>query len=302
MRIEKVSDYKNCKPNMLSYKAKFQLSPQQERFKSKLKSDSALFKSFKYNTFNKYDADAEFDALVKEITPNAIPNKLVISEYGNEPITMMKKVWDILLEATKDFGTFKYKTFEKILNNEKIMQNRDVRDTFMKLLDKHHFLAHGEYSPAQQSTMNLFLDNKCLYGNESYFEYVRKDYSIDNVFGIYPKKRDKLTNQVLQKIVKKGDMSKDQITLILRLLSYARTKGNKEVKMAQMIIDDNLAPEKIDYPNNWFYLRKFVAGYLHMHGDEVEFLNEFKQLDNIKNNEPFIKLLEQMNRDFKKRY
>ena len=64
------------------------------------------------------------------------------------------------------------------------MQNRDVRDTFMELLDKRHFLAHGEYSPAQQSTMNLFLDNKCSYGNESYFEYVRKDYSIDNVFGI----------------------------------------------------------------------------------------------------------------------
>ena len=300
MRIEKVSDYKNCKPNMLSYKAKFQLSPQQERFKSKLKSDSALFKSFKYKTFNKYDADAEFDTLVKEITPNAIPNKLVVSEWFYEPIAIMRQVWDILLETTKDFGTFKYKTFEKILNNKYIMQNRDVRDTFMELLDKHYFL-YGEYSPAQQSTMNMFLDNKCLYGNESYFEYVRKDYSIDNVFGIYPKERDKLTNQVLQKIVKKGDMSKDQITLILRLLSYARTKGNKEVKMAQMIIDDNLAPAKIDYPNIWFYLRMFVAGYLKQDCAN-EFITEFKQLDNIKNNEPFIKLLEQMNRDFKERY
>ena len=98
-------------------------------------------------------------------------------------------------------------------------------------------------------------------------------------------------NKVLQKIIEKKDKSEAQRTLILVLLSYAATKGNKEVKMAQMIIDNNLAPAKIDFPSIWWDLRNFVARYLYMYGYANEFLTEFKQLDNIKNNKPFTDLL-----------
>ena len=100
----------------------------------------------------------KIEIYAKDIALNSVPTNAINNAFGNaDLLNLVKYPIENLLQATKNFISFKYNTLEKIYNNQTIMQNRDTRETFIDLLGKVFANVNTEFLPEQQEIMNKFL-------------------------------------------------------------------------------------------------------------------------------------------------
>ena len=240
----------------------FEISAQQ-KFIDLMTSDKKMFKSWQTLHSDKIEIYA------KDIALNSVPTNAINNAFGNaDLLNLVKYPIENLLQATKNFISFKYNTLEKIYNNQTIMQNRDTRETFIGLLGKVFANVNTEFLPEQQEIMNKFLDNERLYGCKDYFKYTKNTYNINDIFGrlfrvksdYRDRERAKLSNEILQKILDNKNLNENQITEILKIMSHSNTIDNKELKVAKILVEEELLPPKnFSIEDNWYKLKNFLA-------------------------------------------
>lgn len=271
----------------------FEISAQQ-KFIDLMTSDKKMFKSWQTLHSDKIEIYA------KDITLNSVPTNAINNDYGNaDLLKLVKYPIENLLQATKNFISFKYNTLEKIYNNQTIMQNRDTRETFIGLLGKVFANVNTEFLPEQQEIMNKFLDNERLYGCKDYFKYTKNTYNINDIFGrlfrvksdYRDRERAQLSNEILQKILDNKNLNENQVTEILKIMSHSNTIDNKELKVAKILVEEELLPPKnFSIEDNWYKLKNFLAKRM-TKWDANEFIKDFKNDASIKNNKPFQDIL-----------
>ncbi|MBD9222858.1 hypothetical protein EGQ24_03015 [bacterium] len=271
----------------------FEISAQQ-KFIDLMTSDKKMFKSWQTLHSDKIEIYA------KDIALNSVPTNAINNAFGNaDLLNLVKYPIENLLQATKNFISFKYNTLEKIYNNQTIMENRDTRETFIGLLGKVFANVNTEFLPEQQEIMNKFLDNERLYGCKDYFKYTKNTYNINDIFGrlfrvksdYRDRERAKLSNEILQKILDNKNLNENQITEILKIMSHSNTIDNKELKVAKILVEEELLPPKnFSIEDNWYKLKNFLAKRM-TKWDANEFIKDFKNDASIKNNKPFQDIL-----------
>ena len=278
----------------------FEISAQQ-KFIDLMTSDKKMFKSWQTLHSDKIEIYA------KDITLNSVPTNAINNDYGNaDLLKLVKYPIENLLQATKNFISFKYNTLEKIYNNQTIMQNRDTRETFIGLLGKVFANVNTEFLPEQQEIMNKFLDNERLYGCKDYFKYTKNTYNINDIFGrlfrvksdYRDRERAQLSNEILQKILDNKNLNENQVTEILKIMSHSNTIDNKELKVAKILVEEELLPPKnFSIEDNWYKLKNFLAKRM-TKWDANEFIKDFKNDASIKNNKPFLNVLSLVHKEY----
>lgn len=268
----------------------FEISAQQ-KFIDLMTSDKKMFKSWQTLHSDKIEIYA------KDIALNSVPTNAINNAFGNaDLLNLVKYPIENLLQATKNFISFKYNTLEKIYNNQTIMQNRDTRETFIGLLGKAFAHIDTEFLPEQQEIMNKFLDNERLYGCKEYFKYTKNSYNISDIFGrlfrVKSNNRDKeraqLSNEILQGILDNKNLNENQVTEILRIMSHARTKDNQELKIAKALVEDDLLPkERLRTDDKWFDLKWFLARTTMKWWQADELVKKFRSDEKVCDNKPF---------------
>lgn len=271
----------------------FEISAQQ-KFIDLMTSDKKMFKSWQTLHSDKIEIYA------KDIAINSVPTNAINNAFGNaDLLNLVKYPIENLLQATKNFISFKYNTLEKIYNNQTIMQNRDTRETFIGLLGKVFADVNTEFLPEQQEIMNKFLDNERLYGCKDYFKYTKNTYNINDIFGrlfrvksdYRDRERAQLSNEILQKILDNKNLNENQVTEILKIMSHSNTIDNKELKVAKILVEEELLPPKnFSIEDNWYKLKNFLAKRM-TKWEANEFIKDFKNDASIKNNKPFQDIL-----------
>ena len=278
----------------------FEISAQQ-KFIDLMTSDKKMFKSWQTLHSDKIEIYA------KDITLNSVPTNAINNAFGNaDLLNLVKYPIENLLQATKNFMSFKYNTLEKIYNNQTIMENRDTRETFIGLLGKVFANVNTEFLPEQQEIMNKFLDNERLYGCKDYFKYTKNTYNINDIFGrlfrvksdYMDRERAQLSNEILQKILDNKNLNENQVTEILKIMSHSNTIDNKELKVAKILVEEELLPPKnFSIEDNWYKLKNFLAKRM-TKWDANEFIKDFKNDASIKNNKPFLNVLSLVHKEY----
>lgn len=277
----------------------FEISAQQ-KFIDLMTSDKKMFKSWQTLHSDKIEIYA------KDITLNSVPTNAINNDFGNaDLLKLVKYPIENLLQATKNFISFKYNTLEKIYNNQTIMQNRDTRETFIGLLGKVFANVNTEFLPEQQEIMNKFLDNERLYGCKNYFKYTKNTYNINDIFGrlfrvksdYRDKERAKLSNEILQKILDNKNLNENQVTEILKIMSHSNTTDNKELKVAKILVEEELLPQNFSDEEKWYKLKHFLAKRM-TRWDAKELIKDFKSDANVKDNKPFQDALSLVNKEY----
>ena len=277
----------------------FEISAQQ-KFIDLMTSDKNMFKSWQ-----SLHGDT-IETYAKDIALNSVPTNAINNAFGNaDLLNLVKYPIENLLQATKNFISFKYNTLEKIYNNQTIMQNRDTRETFIGLLGKVFANVNTEFLPEQQEIMNKFLDNERLYGCKDYFKYTKNTYNINDIFGrlfrvksdYRDRERAKLSNEILQKILDNKNLNENQITEILKIMSHSNTIDNKELKVANILAEEELLPQNFSIEDKWYKLKNFLAKRM-TKWDANELIKDFKNDASIKNNKPFQDILSLVNKEY----
>ena len=277
----------------------FEISAQQ-KFIDLMTSDKKMFKSWQTLHPDKIEIYA------KDIALNSVPTNAINNAFGNaDLLNLVKYPIENLLQATKNFISFKYNTLEKIYNNQTIMQNRDTRETFIDLLGKVFANVNTEFLPEQQEIMNKFLDNERLYGCKNYFKYTKNTYNINNIFGrlfrvksdYRDRERANLSNEILQKILDNKNLNENQITEILKIMSHSNTIDNKELKVAKILVEKELLPPNFSIEDKWYELKHFLAKRM-TKWDANERIKDGKKDASIKNNKPVLNVISQVNKEY----